>query len=118
MIEKYPDESVVFDLDCSEILPATELATGTPVMSFLPALTGGDALTFGAAVVSTADTTYEDGRVVPAGQLIQVRISGGTSSATQSRRTYAVSAKFNTTAGNVMVARALLDVLNPAPPSA
>lgn len=111
-LEKYPGESTVFDLDCSEILAAGETITGTPAMSFLPALSGGDALVFGAPLVNAAAVTYPDGRVVAVGKVIQVRISGGTAATDQVKRKYAVAATFSTSSGNTLTAKALLDVLS------
>jgi hypothetical protein len=110
-IEKYPAESTIFDFDCSEILAASETITGTPALAFLPALTGGDGLSFGAPVVNPAPVTYSDGRVVAIGKVIQVRISAGTATSTKDRRSYAVRATFATSAGNTLVAKALLYVL-------
>lgn len=118
MLEKFPAESALFDLDCTELLDDGETITGTPTMSFLPALGGGDALTFGTPAVNAAPVTYNDGRVAAIGKVVQVRISGGTSEATQRQRYYSVAATFTTTAGNTLVAKALLAVLtmNPVKP--
>lgn len=115
MLEKFPGESAVFDIDCSYLLATAETITGTPTMAQLPVLTGGDALTFGAPVVNTEAVTYADGRVAAIGKVVQVRISGGTSASDQTNRTYAVTATFSTSAGNTLVAKALLDVLNVGP---
>ena len=114
-MEKYPGESVPFDLDCSDMLAASVTITGTPALSFLPALTGGDGLTFGSATVNTQAVTYADGRTAAAGKVIQVRIAGGSAPANQTKRAYSVIATFTDSNGDTQVARALLDVLNPAP---
>jgi hypothetical protein len=115
MLEKFPGESAVFDIDCSQLLATSETITGTPTMSQLPALTGGDVLTFGSPLVNTQAVTYSDGRVAAIGKAIQVRISGGTAANTKDSRHYSVIATFSTSAGNTLVARALLSVL-PADP--
>lgn len=111
MLEKYPGESALFDIDCSQMLETGETITGTPAMSFLPALTGGDALTFGVPNVNTSAITYSDGRVAPAGTVVQVRISGGTAANTVDPRKYSVAATFSTSASNTLVGRAILAVL-------
>lgn len=112
MLEKFPGESALFDFDCTYLLATAETITGTPTLAFLPALTGPDALTFGAAAVNAAPVTYDDGRVAAIGKVIQVRISGGTSATDQVKRQYAVAATFTTSAGNTLTAKALLDVLS------
>lgn len=116
-LEKYPSESTIFDLDCTELLGDAETVTGTPTLAFLPTLTGGDALTFGAPVVNSDPVVYPD-RTAAIGKVIQVRISGGTSETGQRQRYYSVAATFSTSAGNTLVAKALLAVLtmNPVKP--
>lgn len=111
MLEKYPGESALFDFDCSALLDAGETITGLPVMSVSPALTGGDALVFGEPLVNTSQITYADGRVVPAGKVVQVRISGGTAKNATDRRMYAVQCTVSTSDGDTLVANAALAVL-------
>lgn len=113
-LEKYPGESAIFDIDCTDLLATAETITGTPAMSFLPALTAGDALTFGTPMVNNAPVVYPD-RTAAIGKVIQVRISGGSSEATQRQRYYSVAATFTTTAGNTLVAKAMLAVLTMNP---
>jgi len=116
MLEKFPGESALFDIDCTDLLAAGETITGAPVMSQLPAgLTGSDALTFGAAQVNTQAVTYPDGRVAAIGKALQVRISGGTAKNAVDSRHYSVIATLTTTAGNTLVARAILSVMPPDP---
>lgn len=115
MLEKYPGESAVYDLDCSQLLATGETITGTPAMSFLPALSGGDALTFGTPAVNTGAITYTEPtgetRTVAAGKVIQVRISGGTAASSTAKRLYYVAATFSTNLGNTLVCKAVLQML-------
>ena len=71
MLEKFPGESALFDIDCSQLLGASETILGTPTLAFLPALVGGDALTFGTPAINTEAVTYTEAdgttRTVPAG---------------------------------------------------
>lgn len=115
MLEKYPGESALFDIDCTNLLASGETITGTPTMAQLPALTGGDQLTFGTPVVNGAPVTYSDGRVAATGKAIQVRISAGTATNSVDPRSYAVKATFTTSAGNTLVAKATLNVLPEGP---
>lgn len=115
MLEKYPAESTLFAIDCSALLEASELITGTPEMTSLPALEEGAALEFGAPAVNTTPISFPDGRSVAAGKVIIVRISAGESQTDTVRREYAVLATFETSDGNTLVARAPLRVLPPGP---
>jgi len=114
MLEKYPGESALFDIDCSELLAAGETITGTPTVAGLPNVSP-DALTFGSPVVNVTAVTYPDGRTVAAGKVVQVRISGGTALNTKDPRRYAVTATFTTSLNNTLVAKALLNVLPVGP---
>ena len=111
-LEKFAGESAKFDLNCTDNLSTGDTITGTPTMSFLPALTGGDALVFGTPVVNTVAVTYSDGKTGKIGGVIQVNISGGTPENSTSARMYTVLATFNTTLGYTLVARAKLAVLS------
>lgn len=119
MLEKFPAEAATFNIDCSDLLPSGVTITGTPTMSFLPALSGGDALTFGSPTVNSQAVTFTepDGttRTAPIGTVIQVRISGGTSASNQTQRSYSVLAQFTASNGDTLVAKALLAVLSTAP---
>lgn len=109
MLEKYPGESALFDIDCSELLAAGETITGTPTMAHYP--TGGDNdLTFGAPEVNQVPITYADGRTAPAGTVVQVRISGGSLANNVDDRRYSVTATFTTSNSNTLQAKALLTV--------
>jgi hypothetical protein len=112
-LQKLAAESILFYKDCTPNLAAGEVITGTPVMSFLPALTGMDALTIGAPVVNTTATTYPDGLIGSIGCVIQARISGGSTETALNGRTYTVIASFATSFGNTLMARMLLTVIPP-----
>ena len=81
-------------------------------MTFFPALTGPDALTFGTPVINEAVIRYLDGKIGKVGGVIQVRISGGTSSNATAPRLYSVLATFSTSTGNTLVARMKLSILS------
>jgi hypothetical protein len=114
-LEKYPAESVVFDIDCTALLASSEVIQGTPSMAWLCDVAGATALTFAAAQVNSAPVTYPDGVTAAAGKVVQVKISGGAVAAGSPLTTYAVTATFGTSLGNTMVGRSILRVLNPAP---
>lgn len=114
-LEKYPTESVTFEIDCSGQLAASELITGEVQMSADPALTGDDALAFRLPVVNSSPITYGPGKTVPAGKIVQVRISGGSVPNGQRQRAYSVLATFETSLGNTVVAKATLIVKSTKP---
>lgn len=111
-LEKFAGESILFDLDCTDNLAPDETIVGTPSMAFYPALTGSDALVFGSPVINVAAIRYLDGKVGKVGGVIQVRISGGTSSNATTPRLYSVLATFSTSTGNTLVARMKLSILS------
>ena len=111
-LEKYAAESILFDLDCTDNLAPEETIVGTPSMTFFPALSGPDALTFGTPVINEAVIRYLDGKIGKVGGVIQVRISGGTSSNATAPRLYSVLATFSTSTGNTLVARMKLSILS------
>lgn len=59
------------DLDCSDLLDAAETITSVGQI-----MDDAGVLVFGAGAVNASPTTYKDGRVVPAGKVIQVLVSG------------------------------------------
>lgn len=111
-LEKFADESILFDLNCTDNLAPDETIVGTPSMAFFPAMTGPDALTFGTPVVNSAVIRYLDGKVGKVGGVIQVRISGGTALNATTARIYSVLATFSTSTGNTLVARMKLSILS------
>lgn len=116
ILEKFPAESLLFDLNCTEDLADGETITTSPTpiaMSHLPTLTGADALTFGTPAVNASTTTYPDGTTAPAGKAIQVRIAGGSVPTGEAARLYTVLATFISSSGNVIVARGKLAVRDP-----
>ncbi len=114
-LTKLPGGSEIYDIDCTMRLAAGETLVSVDSMSFLPALTGADALSFGATAINSTQITYDDGRVAPIGKVVQVRILGGSAAANQPKREYSVIATCTTSAGNILVARAPLQVLTLAP---
>jgi hypothetical protein len=111
-LEKFAAESILFDLDCTDNLAPEETIVGTPAMTFYPALTGVDALTFGTPVINEVALRYADGKVGKVGGVIQIRISGGTSSNASTQRIYSVLSTFSTSTGNTLVARMKLSILS------
>lgn len=119
-LQKFADDSVLFDFDCTNLLASGETITGTPAMTQWPAFPGADPalLVFGTAVVNAAPVTYPDGRVMAVGKGFQVRISGGLPITQTLQRVYQVMGTFTTTAGNTMTANAPLWLLAPGAPLA
>lgn len=82
ILEKRSSDARRFDVDCSLLLGATETITsvGAPTATATPAVTG-TAITFGSPTVNVSPATYTDSwgntRTAPAGQVVQVQISGG-----------------------------------------
>ena len=79
ILEKRSSDSRKFDVDCSLLLATGETITSVAAPTHSPA-TSPD-LAFGTPAVNVSPTTYTDqygaSRVVPAGQAVQVQISGG-----------------------------------------
>ena len=111
-LEKFAGESILFDLNCTDNLAPDETIVGTTSMSFFPAMTGQETLTFGTPVVNSAVIRYLDGKVGKVGGVIQVRISGGTALNATTSRIYSVLATFTTSTGNTLVARMKLSILS------
>ncbi len=90
ILEKRSSESVVFDIDCSLLLAATETITSVTSSSAAPVTTMP--IAFGTPTINVTPTTYMDqfgsSRVAAAGKVIQVRISGGLIASTQTAQDY------------------------------
>lgn len=110
-LEKFAAESKLFDMNCTEQLAEGEIIASVPVVSFLPSMSGADALVLGAPVVNTVDVEYPDGGVAPAGKALQLRIGGGSVAAGEVFREYVVLATIQTTHGNTLIARGALRVV-------
>lgn len=61
-----------YDIDCSLLLTTGETVTSVTSVS---ADQGG--VTFGGSIITSTPITYPDGHTAPAGQVVQVVISGG-----------------------------------------
>lgn len=96
--EKTSGESVLYDIDCSLLLATAETISSVTSLSAVPVTV--PPVTFGTPSVSPSAITYTDvfgsTRVAPAGQVIQVRISGGLIEAGAEVRDYFVHALFAT----------------------
>lgn len=110
MLEKYPGESALFDIDCSKMLATGETITGTPAMEHYPTQGGQNDILFSAITVNTSAITYPDGRIAPVGTVVQVRISGGSLKNNVDDSHYSVTATFATNKGNTLVGRSLLTI--------
>jgi hypothetical protein len=79
ILEKRSSDSRRFDIDCSLLLNVGETISSVSSSSASPATT--PPIVFGTPVINPSQTTYTDAwdntRTVPAGQVIQVQISGG-----------------------------------------
>lgn len=114
-LTKLPGGSEIYDIDCTMRLADGETLVSVDSMTFLPALTGADALSFGSTAINSVQITYDDGRVAPIGKVVQVRILGGTAAPNQPKREYSVIATCTSSLGNTIVAKAPLQVLTLAP---
>lgn len=79
ILEKRSADSRRFDIDCSLLLAAGETITSVAAPTASP--TTVPPIAFGTPTVNVTQTTYTDQwggtRTVPAGQVVQVQISGG-----------------------------------------
>lgn len=99
ILVKRSSESRLFDIDCSSLLGSTE--TIGSVASIAAEPTTVPALAFGSPSVNTNPVTYVDedtglSRVVAAGKVIQVQISGGAIPAALQSQLYVIRPKFAT----------------------
>lgn len=78
-LEKHSSETVRFDIDCSILLAVGETIVSVTSSSASP--TTSPPIAFGSPAVNLTATTYTDQfggtRTAPAGQVVQVQISGG-----------------------------------------
>jgi hypothetical protein len=72
VIDKRSADSRSFDIDCSFLLLAAET-----VVSVVGITSDQSSLVFGTPTINGGAITYPDGRIVPAGKVVQVQISGG-----------------------------------------
>lgn len=115
-LTKYPGSgSEIYDIDCTARLAAGETLVSVDSMTYLPTMTGADALTFGSTAINSSSITYDDGTTAAVGKVVQVRIFGGTAATNQPKREYSVIATCTSSLGNIIVAKVPLQVLTLAP---
>ena len=108
-LEKRTADAALYDFDCS-----TLLASGETVSS-ITSLTGdkGD-LTFGIPIVNTVAITYPDETIGAIGQVVQVRISGGTIPVGQTSILCPVRMVVVTSVGNTIEATGVIRLMDHA----
>lgn len=104
---KHTGETMLCDFDCSQLLAASETITSVSQVSASPVT--DPAITFGSPAINTVPAQYPDGYTVPAGQVVQVLIGGGSIPAVQRAREYVITVSFATsTAGELRQAKGRL----------
>ena len=107
ILEKRTTESILYDLDCTNILDSGEtISTVTTIES------DQTGLTFGTPVVNTQPITFSDGTVAAIGKVISVRISEGVIPSGAVNQIYTIRAIFNTSESNIREATVLMNVTN------
>ena len=118
-LEKRSSESgALYDIDCSIFLPIGVTIIGTPTVTPEPVTT--PPITVGVVYVNTLATTYTDAygstRTVPAGQALQVALSGGSIPSNAQVQEYLLQCKFVTSRAEQLEATVRLRVIDtPAP---
>lgn len=91
-LEKRSSESVIFDVDCSQLLASGETISSVSSVSATPS-----GLSFGLPVVNTAPVTYTDAfgstRTAAIGKVVQVQISAGSIPANAQTQDFIVRVK-------------------------
>lgn len=107
ILEKRTSEIIFYDLDCTNILDATE--TITDIIEITADQVG---LTFDNWAVNTVPITFPDKVVAAVGKVISVQIGGGIIPNPQTNQLYTIRALFDTTKYNTREATVLLNVTN------
>jgi hypothetical protein len=107
ILEKRTSEIIFYDLDCTNILDATE--TITDITDITSDQVG---LEFDNWAVNTVAITFPDKTVGAAGKVISVQISGGIIPNPQVNQLYTIRALFDTSKYNTREATVLLNVTN------
>lgn len=115
MLEKFPGETPVFDLDCSKLLASGETITSVTSVVSKPTLTGASVLSVGTPSVNTNAITYSPTLTAGVGKVIRVSIGGGTPNPIRGPRVYSILATFVTSTGQTLVSKASLSVLPELP---
>ena len=107
ILEKRTSEIIFYDLDCTNILDATE--TIVDIISIDADQAG---LTFDNWAVNVVSITFPDKVIAAPGKVISVQISGGIIPNPQTNQLYTIRALFSTTKYNTREATVLLNVTN------
>lgn len=107
ILEKRTSESIFYDLDCTNILDATETIT-----SITDITSDQLGLVLDNWAVNTAPITFPDKSIGAVGKVISVQISEGIIPAPQVNQLYTIRALFDTTKYNTREATVLLNVTN------
>lgn len=106
VLQKRSGDSVRFDIDCSILLGVGETITGVTSMVASPVTV--PPLAFGSPNVNLTATTYTDQfgstRTAPAGQVVQVQISGGAIPPTLTAQDFILTFTLVTSANPAVVA--------------
>lgn len=107
ILEKRVPESVIFNIDCSNLLDDLEtISTITEISA------DQEGLTFAGAAVNTVPVVFKDGITAAVGKVISVQISNGVIPAPQLNQIYTIRPVFVTSRGNTREATVLLNVTN------
>ena len=107
VLEKRTTESIWYDIDCTNLLDATE--TIDTITSITADQLG---LTFSGAAINSVAVVFPDKYVGAPGKVISVQIGGGIIPDPQVNQLYTIRALFNTTENNTREATVLLNVTN------
>jgi len=107
ILEKRTAEIIWYDIDCTNILDATEIITSITSVD-----SDQEGLVFAAPAINPDPITFPDGVIAIAGKVISVQISGGTIPTPQINQLYTIRALFVTSEGNTREATVLLNVTN------
>ena len=89
---QYPGESDIYDIDCSDDLPA-----GATITSVIGITADTNGLTFGTPIINPSPATYADKRTAPASTVIQVRISNAETKPVD--KSFVIRANYNESSG-------------------
>ncbi len=108
ILEKRTSEQVTFDIDCSALLASDETISSVDSITAEP--TTDPPLEFGVPTINASEITYPDGHVAPAGQVVQVQITGGTIGNGMPAQTYIIRPLLSTSRNPVVEATCELRV--------
>ena len=109
VLQKFPAEVESYVIDFDDRLVPGAVLTGTGEIAVTSDAPAGNDLLISEVGPTTGPTTFDDGRIVPAGRALKLTIGGG-SAERVGRRDYVITATHG--AGtDVVVARCVLRVL-------